>query len=62
MLNNLSTEKLLEVFKKAMELNLSKDFIKLLNNELNKRFIDNSVIVDYRKSQKSVINSDINLN
>lgn len=50
MLNNLSTEKLLEVFKKAMELNLSKDFIKLLNNELNKRFIDNSVIVDYRKS------------
>ena len=41
-MNNLSTEKLQEVLKKAKELNLSNDFIKLLYNELNKRFIDNS--------------------
>ncbi|MDN3014615.1 sporulation histidine kinase inhibitor Sda [Paenibacillus sp. BSR1-1] len=43
-MHKLSTEKLVEACKNAIELNLSNDFINLLFNELNKRFSDNSDI------------------
>lgn len=44
MVHNLRTDILLEAYKNAIELNLSKDFIELLYSELKKRFIDNIVI------------------
>jgi hypothetical protein len=49
MVHNLSTNILLETYKKAIELKLSKDFIELLYIELDKRFIDKIVIDNYEK-------------
>ncbi|WHY69079.1 sporulation histidine kinase inhibitor Sda [Neobacillus sp. SuZ13] len=49
-MHNLSTEQLLEAFDSAIKLNLCKDFVLLLANELNTRFInESSPIDDYRK-------------
>ncbi|MGG1674772.1 sporulation histidine kinase inhibitor Sda [Neobacillus sp. NRS-1170] len=45
----LSTEQLQEAFNSAIKLNLSKDFIMLLANELNTRIIIESPKSDYRK-------------
>jgi hypothetical protein len=39
-MKNLKTETLIDAFKKALELNLSNDFINLLQDELNRRGID----------------------
>lgn len=38
-MHKLSTEQLLEVYKEAINSNVSKDFIVLLSGEINKRFI-----------------------
>jgi Sporulation inhibitor A len=38
-MNKLSTDLLLEAYIHAIELNLSKEFIDLLGNELQKRFL-----------------------
>ncbi|MGG1675012.1 sporulation histidine kinase inhibitor Sda [Neobacillus sp. NRS-1170] len=48
-MQNLSTEQLLEAFNSAIKLNLCKDFIILLANELDTRFINESPNNDYRK-------------
>ncbi|MFP5106384.1 sporulation histidine kinase inhibitor Sda [Neobacillus sp. C211] len=57
-MHNLSTEQLLEAFNSASKLNLCKDFILLLANELNTRFINESDINDYRKILNHYIKSD----
>ncbi|WP_081825532.1 sporulation histidine kinase inhibitor Sda [Bacillus sp. UNC41MFS5] len=58
-MHNLSTEQLLEAFDSAIKLNLCKDFVLLLANELNTRFInESSPINDYRKILNQYINSD----
>ncbi|WP_223588001.1 sporulation histidine kinase inhibitor Sda [Neobacillus bataviensis] len=46
-MQNLSTEHLLEAFNSAIKLNLSKDFILLLANELNTRINIKSPKNDY---------------
>ncbi|MEY2195057.1 sporulation histidine kinase inhibitor Sda [Neobacillus sp. BF23-41] len=48
-MHNLSTEQLLEAFNSAIKLNLCKDFIILLANELDTRIINESPKNDYRK-------------
>ena len=58
-MRNLSTEQLLEAFDSAIKLNLCKDFVLLLANELNTRYIDESTpINDYRKILNQYINSE----
>jgi len=58
-MHNLSTEQLLEAFDSAIKLNLCKDFVLLLANELNTRFInESSPINDYKKILDQYINSD----
>ncbi|MFB5196332.1 sporulation histidine kinase inhibitor Sda [Neobacillus sp. KR4-4] len=58
-MHNLSTEQLLEAFDSAIKLNLCKDFVLLLANELNTRFINESSLKnDYRKILDQYINSD----
>ncbi|PFP25647.1 hypothetical protein COJ96_17905 [Bacillus sp. AFS073361] len=58
-MHNLSTEQLLEAFDSAIKLNLCKDFVLLLANELNTRFInESSPKNDYRKILDQYINSD----
>lgn len=57
-MHNLSTEQLLEAFNSAIKLNLCKDFILLLANELNTRFINESPINDYRVIINQYIKSD----
>ncbi|MEH7082506.1 sporulation histidine kinase inhibitor Sda [Neobacillus drentensis] len=58
-MHNLSTEQLLEAFDSAIKLNLCKDFVLLLANELNTRFINESTpINDYRKILNQYINSN----
>ncbi|WP_144552285.1 sporulation histidine kinase inhibitor Sda [Bacillus sp. X1(2014)] len=58
-MHNLSTEQLLEAFDSAIKLNLCKDFVLLLANELNTRFInESSPINDYRKILNKYINSN----
>ncbi|MEH7417974.1 sporulation histidine kinase inhibitor Sda [Neobacillus drentensis] len=46
-MQNLSTEDLLEAFDSAIKLNLCKEFIMLLANELNSRSSNESPINDY---------------
>ena len=50
--DKLSTEELLEVYKKAIRFNVSKDFIMLLSEELNKRFIFESFQKIIQKARK----------
>jgi Sporulation inhibitor A len=38
-MHKLSTEQLLEIYKEAIESNVCRDFIILLSEEINKRFI-----------------------
>ncbi|HWL26315.1 MAG TPA: sporulation histidine kinase inhibitor Sda [Ureibacillus sp.] len=58
-MHNLSTEQLLEAFDSAIKLNLCKDFVLLLANELNTRLINESSLKnDYRKILDQYINSD----
>ncbi|HWL22707.1 sporulation histidine kinase inhibitor Sda [Neobacillus sp. MER 74] len=58
-MHNLSTEQLLEAFDSAIKLNLCKDFVLLLANELDTRFNnESSPINDYRKILDQYINSD----
>lgn len=38
-MHKLSTERMFEVYKEAIKLNVCKDFIMLLSEELNKRYI-----------------------
>jgi Sporulation inhibitor A len=45
-MHKLSTEKLLEVYKEAVKSNVSKDFIILLSEEINKRFFNESFLKD----------------
>jgi hypothetical protein len=42
-MHKLSIEQLLEVYKEAVELNVNKDFIRLLSEEINKRLITDSI-------------------
>jgi hypothetical protein len=42
-MHKLSTEQLLKVYKEAINLNVSKDFIILLSEEINKRLITESI-------------------
>ncbi|PFN97903.1 hypothetical protein COJ85_22055 [Bacillus sp. AFS076308] len=57
-MHNLSTELLLEAFNSAIKLNLCKDFIQLLANELDRRLTNESPINDYRKILNQYIKSD----
>ena len=57
-MHNLSTELLLEAFNSAIKLNLCKDFILLLANELDRRFTNESPINDYRKILNQYNQSD----
>ena len=57
-MHNLSTELLLEAFNSAIKLNLCKDFIRLLANELDGRLTNESPINDYRKILNQYIKSD----
>ncbi|MED4229045.1 sporulation histidine kinase inhibitor Sda [Neobacillus cucumis] len=38
-MHKLSTEQLLKIYKEAIECNVSKDFITLLSEEINKRLV-----------------------
>jgi Ca2+-binding EF-hand superfamily protein len=42
-MQKLSTEELLKVYKEAIKVNVSKDFISLLSEEINKRLISESL-------------------
>ncbi|MEH7484507.1 sporulation histidine kinase inhibitor Sda [Neobacillus drentensis] len=57
-MHNLSTEQLLEAFNSAIKLNLCKDFIILLANELDTRIINESPKNDYRKILNQYNQSD----
>ncbi|MBT2727968.1 sporulation histidine kinase inhibitor Sda [Bacillus sp. ISL-75] len=57
-MHNLSTEQLLEAFNSAIKLNLCKDFIILLANELDTRFINESPKNDYKKILNQYNQSD----
>lgn len=58
-MHNLSTEQLLEAFDSAIKLNLCKDFILLLANELSTRLINELTPKnDYRKILNQYIISD----
>ncbi|QIZ07797.1 sporulation histidine kinase inhibitor Sda [Priestia megaterium] len=56
-MHNLSTEQLLEAFNSAIKLNLCKDFVILLANELDTRFINESP-KNYRKILNQYNQSD----
>jgi hypothetical protein len=42
-MHKLSTEQLLEVYKEAIKLNVNKDFIILISEEINKRLINDFI-------------------